>query len=184
MSFESVTFKIIDNSGKDTGKTYTCNAENKGFINSVLGAFVTANGQITQSQAEALKKAANGSGKDANVIEKCEVGDFFQKVAETDYYDYYDIIQKDGNTYIKIKKTGILHPDPKAEDIRDDFNLKSGVLLDNNRDLFEKRYNHDGTRESSYNHAKFEAGDELKIPGTPKLDRSASGWFLRLFSTH
>ena len=181
MGFVNVTLSIIDNNGKSTGKTYTCVTENKGFINSVLGAFVTEKGEITQAQANALKKAANGNGKDSNVIEKCEMGDFFQKVAETDYYEYYDIVQNDGNTYVKIKNTFV---DPKAQHIQNDFNQDKGVLYENNKALFQQRYEHDGSEECSYNHAEFEPGDVLKIPGTPKLDKSACGWFARLLSTH
>ena len=46
MGFVNVTLSIIDNNGKSTGKTYTCVTENKGFINSVLGAFVTEKGDF------------------------------------------------------------------------------------------------------------------------------------------
>lgn len=84
------------------------------------------------------------------------------------YDKYYDIqqVEKDGKDYFKviIKKTPFYFPDPKGQTIVIDFNLKTGVLLDNNRELLESRYNYTGSKGSSYNHAKIKDGDVIYLP--------------------
>ena len=57
MGFENVTLKIVDNSGKDTGKTYTCNVENKSFINSIIT--IGENNSIKKSDIDKLQEVAN-----------------------------------------------------------------------------------------------------------------------------
>ena len=46
---------IVEGNGKQTGKSYTCIAERKEYINSVLGDFVTYTGKITETQMEKMK---------------------------------------------------------------------------------------------------------------------------------
>lgn len=103
------------------------------------------------------------------------------------YDEYYDIEQvKIGEKdyfKVKVKETPFYYPDPKGQTIVKDFNLKSGVLLNNNRKLLESRYNYTGIDGSSYNHAKIKGGDVIYLPVEEvSFDSSPCGFMGRLIT--
>lgn len=97
------------------------------------------------------------------------------------YDEFYNIkVSNDGKYFeITVKKTGFLYPDPDAAVIKKDFGLKSGVLIDNNPDVFPENPTGD-TR--SFDEEKIKGGTFLKLPiSEVNFNNGPSGFFGRLF---
>ena len=154
----TVTFKI-----QSSNKTFTVNCENKGYTDAILGRFI--NGEITEAEADKLRKAAAGNGKDKGVIEACEIeNDFCRNAAERGYYEKYDIINNGNDVKVRVKKTGAFYPDPEGKDIKSDFGLAPGVLFSDNEDLFKERKDFLADETSPWaDFTEFNAGDILEM---------------------
>lgn len=139
-----------------------------------------ADNNVTSAQFATLQQISNKAGE-AGVL---EVEDL-EPLQQAEYYgfsEYYDIeqVKKGGKNYYKVtvKETPWYYPDPRAQSIIKDFNLKSGVLLNNNRDLLESRYEYNGDEGESYNHAKIKGGDVIYLPVEEVSFKSSPGGFM------
>lgn len=133
MGYENVTLKIVDNSGKDTGKTYTCNVENKSFINSIIN--VGKDNTITINDAKTLQNIAGLSG-DISVIEESDIRGInnLKQAIENKSASYsesllniisFGFLDQDGGS-ISLK----LPTSMKMSEIREKFNLPKDALED------------------------------------------------------
>ena len=171
---EALSLKI-----QGTNQTYTVNCEHRGYASAVLGRLI--NGEVTQAEVEKLKQAAASSkGKNANLIEACEIeNDLCRTAAERGYYEYYDIAQEDGLLKVRVRETDTLYPDPQGYDIRKDFGLREGQLYDENKALFNsKRPFFNGTGWA--NKVEFGANEVVEMPASDvRLQESPRGFWRR-----
>ena len=182
MGFENVTLKIVDNSGKDTGKTYTCNVENKSFINSIIT--IGENNSIKKSDIDKLQEVAKRSN-DYGIIEQSDLNGHEKKnlALANNFDEYYDIKVSDDGKYLQVTIKEALK-DPNLADIKADFGVKDGVFVKKG-DI--PHGNEDVIPSSSYG-AGFDsivipAGKTINIPVSEiNIDGSPRGAFLRILS--
>lgn len=178
-SIETRTFTI-----QNSDKKITIKCEKRGYADAILGRFI--NGTITEAEAQKLQQAAaSAHGKDATVIEACEIDNkLCQEAAQNGYYEYYDLIEQEGFLKARVRETGLLFPDPDGKDIKKDFGLKNNVLFTNNEKLFLERKGIFLDENGPWaNFTEFNAGDVLKMPKAEvKLQEKPRGFLSRFFN--